>query len=275
MTGFFLLDHDCRIPQWRTPRRAPLSGVVGVHTAEGVMDDVDIDTGAENVAAFIVNRSDFGSYHEIVDSDSLVRCAPDDYETWHIGADLMNWHSWGISAACRSTEWDPDGWWTQQTITRMGQQICAFWRRNGFDPIVCARELTREQALAKVPGWVLHGVMQTDRTDAWEIHPRRATLSAMLNMAILIANGQPQEESSMVGRFWRNPVDGETNYVGAAGYLGPGCEAVAGPCKGGMYRFFIVNPTDLRLIKPDDEVITDATSEEWARIVELPLINQA
>lgn len=193
MSGHFLVDHPNPVcPQWRTPRRAPLSGTVGVHTCEGVMDNVGVDTGAENVASWISTRSDYGSYHVIVDSDSTVDCVPDDYEAWHIaesdafGAG-MNSHSWGVSAACRTVDWNPDDPWTQATILRMGQAVAAFWRRNGFDPLdpnIC-RFLTRDEAKRRTPGLVLHGVVQPgDRSDAWRDHPRRAQLEAMLLAAI-------------------------------------------------------------------------------------------
>ena len=104
----YLDDHpNPNTPQQRRPRRAPLSGTVGVHTAESIMDTIGPDTGAENVAAFIASRSDYGSYHVLVDSDSVVVMAGDDAETWHIAESDnfgygMNSHSWGISAACSS-----------------------------------------------------------------------------------------------------------------------------------------------------------------------------
>lgn len=188
-TGFVLLDNRTREVQCRHPRRARLSGMVGVHTAEGVMDSVGIDTGAENVASFIVGRADYGSYHEIVDSDSFVRMAPDDYETWHIGADMHNWHSWGISAACRTVDWNPDSAWTKATIATMGERICAFWMRNGFDvEALAGRWLTRDEALRHLPGLIEHGVAQPgDRSDAWATRPDRATLRQMLTDAILAA----------------------------------------------------------------------------------------
>lgn len=191
--GYFLVEHpNPTCPQWRTPRRAPVSGTVGVHTCEGAMDDVGIDTGAENVASYISTRPDYGSYHVIVDSDSTVDCVPDDYEAWHIAeTDAfgmgMNSHSWGVSAACRTTDWDPYEGWTKATIIRMGQAIRAFWTRNGFDPLdpnIC-RFLTRDEAKRRVPGLVLHGVVQPgDRSDAWRDHPQRAELEAMLIAAI-------------------------------------------------------------------------------------------
>jgi hypothetical protein len=188
--GFYLLDHPNRIAQYRHPRRARLSGMVGVHTSEGVMDTVGPDTGAENVARFIVGRADYGSYHVICDSDSTVNMAPDDYETWHIGADAHNWHSWGISAACRTVDWDPGSAWTQATITRMGVAVAGFWARNGFDvDKLAGRWLTREQARAHQAGLIEHGTAQpADRSDSWATRPDRAVLRQMLTDAILTAH---------------------------------------------------------------------------------------
>ena len=190
-TDYYLLDNPNRTQQYRIPRRNRLSGMVGIHTAEGAMDTVGTDTGAENVASFIVGRSDYGSYHVIVDSDSTVNMAPDHAETWHIGADAHNWHSWGISAACRTVDWDPNSEWTKATIGRMGAAIAAFWQRNGFDVDALAdRWLTREQALRHEPGLIEHGVAQpADRSDAWATRPDRATLRRMLTDAIRAANG--------------------------------------------------------------------------------------
>lgn len=185
-TGYYLLDHPNRTQQYRHPRRARLSGMVGVHTTEGVMDNLGADLGAENTAHYITTRTDYGSYHRIVDSGGTVNMAPDDHETWHIGADAHNWHSWGISAACRSTDWDPGSPWTRTVIGIMGAEIRAFWVRNGFDPAKCARWLTRAQALAHEPGLIHHGVAQpSDRSDAWVLHPQRAVLDRMLIDAIV------------------------------------------------------------------------------------------
>jgi hypothetical protein len=195
IVGFFLLDHPNQIQQYRHPRRQPLSGVVVVHTAESIVDDIGIDYGAENVANFIAGRADYGSYHEIVDSDSTVQMAPDDHETWHVAADAHNWHSWGISAACAAHDWDPDRWWTRQAITRMGARIAEFWARNGFDVYAAARFGMRSEALARHPACYLHGVLQPgDRSDAWRDHPRREELENMLLDAI---RGVRLEEDNM------------------------------------------------------------------------------
>lgn len=191
-TGWYLLDHPNTIQQYRTPRRSTLSGMVGVHTTEGPLDAIAPDTGAENVANFIVTRSDYGSYHCIVDTDSVVKMAPDEYETWHIAADAHNWHSWGISAACRADEWDPDAEWTKKIISSMGAEIAAFWKRQGFiDLALNPRWISRAAAIRHEPGLILHGDAQPeDRSDAWKYHPERGRLDQMLLDAIkLAANG--------------------------------------------------------------------------------------
>lgn len=192
--GFYLFDHPPKRSQgaprttWGFPS-AP-SGVVAVHDTEGVMDDQGDDWGAENTAAYIVSRSDPGSYHEIHDGDSVVVMAPDDWMTWNVAADSANGHNWGISAACRTRDWDPDAEWTQRVIASMGRSIAAFWRRNNIDIAKANRWITRDEANRRIPGLILHGTWQPgDRSDAWATHPRRAELDQMLVDAIAVAAG--------------------------------------------------------------------------------------
>jgi hypothetical protein len=192
--GYYLFDHPPRRSQgaprttWGFPS-AP-SGVVAVHDTEGVMDNQGDDWGAENTAAYIVTRSDPGSYHEIHDGDSLVVMAPDDWMTWNVAADQANGHNWGISAACRTVDWNPDTPWTQRVIASMGRSIAAFWERNGIDVARANRWITRAEANARIPGLILHGTWQPgDRSDAWATHPRRGELDQMLVDAISAAAG--------------------------------------------------------------------------------------
>lgn len=197
--AYYLLDHpNPNQGQTGRPRWQPINGMVGVHTTEGALDAIAPDSGAENVAAFIASRSDHGSYHEIVDSDSVVQMAPDDVMTWHTAAASLNGPAWGISAACRADQWSVNPatanyWWTVTTIATMGRRICAFWQRNGYDPLtpdVC-RWLTGAQARGRFgPGLYHHGDAQPeDRSDAWALHPDRAVLDQMLLDAIRIAAG--------------------------------------------------------------------------------------
>lgn len=221
-TGFYLFDHPPARSQgaprttWNFPS-AP-SGVVAVHDTEGVMDDQGDDWGAENTAAYIVTRSDPGSYHEIVDGDSVVVMAPDDWMTWNVAADSANGHNWGISAACRTSDWDPDADWTRRVIAQMGQRIRAFWERNGIDVAAANRWITRDEANRRIPGLILHGTWQPgDRSDAWATHPRRPELDAMLTAAI--GGTTPQEEDEMTDddRKWiSDQFDAMRNHMYAA-----------------------------------------------------------
>ncbi len=195
--SYWLLDHpNVSYPQTR-PRTAwgwdKPTGLVTVHTAEGALDRIAPDTGAENVAHYIATRGDPGGYHVLVDTDSTVDMAPDGLMTWHTAAYNLNGPGWGISAACRSAEWDPDAEWTKAIIGRMGAAICAFWVRQGLDPIKSARWLTHDQVRdsgGRIVGLVHHGTVQPgDRSDAWALHPRRRDLDRMLIDAIIAAAG--------------------------------------------------------------------------------------
>lgn len=187
--GFYNDDHpNTRYPQqrarsawgWTKP-----SGLVMVHTVESFIDRLGPDTGAENCANYIATRSDAGGYHELIDSDSFVQMSADGMMTWHTAAAKINGPGWGISAACRATDWDPDDDWTRRTIATMGARIRAFWERQGINPATAARWLTMEQAHRFEIGLCHHGVAQpADRSDAWVRHPQRARLDQMLLDAI-------------------------------------------------------------------------------------------
>lgn len=84
-TGYYLLDNRTAIPQCGKTRRggAKASGTIILHDAEGGTDLSGADTGAENVANFIRNRTTYGSYHRLVDRDTRIKMAPIDYEVWH------------------------------------------------------------------------------------------------------------------------------------------------------------------------------------------------
>lgn len=197
----YLDEHRPASPQFREPRRERISGIVFVHTAEGVQDDVGPDSGAENVAGFISRRTDPGSYHVLVDSDSDIDVVRDECEAFQVAANGHNRHGWGISFACRTTDLDPDDPWTQAAMARAGRKIREFWQRHGFDPVTSARWITKGDADARrMPGLCCHGTAQpADRTDAWSRHPRRAELERMLIVAITGANvpaATPEPEES-------------------------------------------------------------------------------
>lgn len=205
MTGYYLLDHKPASPQYRRPRRQPLSGAIGWHTTEGALDRIAPDTGAENVAAYITRRTDPGSYHAIHDSDSTVLMLPDDAEAFHVAADGINRFTVGQAAAMRTVDWHPSDPQTVAIIGRMAAWAVEHWRRNGFDPRACARWLTRAEVLNRQAGMFLHGAVQEDRSDAWLRSPHRLTLEAMTVQAILDLCPLPTPEDPMTTHVKLHP----------------------------------------------------------------------
>lgn len=195
--GFYNDDHPNSCYPQQRPRsawNASVSGTVVVHTVESIADKLPADFGAENAAHYISTRCDAGGYHVLVDSDSTIPMTRDDWMTWHTAANSANGYAWGISAACRTVDWDINEEWTRKTLTRMGAEIRAFAERNRLPLDKVARWLTKEQADRREVGLVLHGVIQPgDRSDAWKNHPQRAQLEAFLISAIL-GSTPPQED---------------------------------------------------------------------------------
>jgi len=133
-TGYYLLDHEQAIAQCGYPRRngAKASGTIILHDAEGGTDLSGADMGAENVANFIRTRTNYGSYHDLVDRDTHIPMAPIDYETWHSVPD--NPWSVGISVA-----------WNKADLARM----TAAQRRSYYVPLARVVLLRRAEFAAR------------------------------------------------------------------------------------------------------------------------------
>lgn len=80
-----------------------LSGVIGVHTSEAITDFEGIDNNAENNAAFLGRRTDYGSYHTTADADSIVPLVHPRYAAW---ADTTNNpHAMSVSGCLQAARW--------------------------------------------------------------------------------------------------------------------------------------------------------------------------
>lgn len=83
--------------------RTWVSGVIGVHTAESGVVVSGADPGAENTAAFIARRSDYGSYHMLADWDTIVPLTRPTFAAW---ADTTNnVHALSVSGAMDAARW--------------------------------------------------------------------------------------------------------------------------------------------------------------------------
>lgn len=177
--GYFLLDNPPASRQFYPSRPEGLSGGVVIHTTEGVGGD----DSAENTARFIARRSDPGSYHVIVDTNSTVALMPDDHVAFGVAAPGYNSRCWMIAIAARSADLTADSTLTMSEIDRMGHEIVEFWRRNGIDPLTAARFIGED--VKNQPGLAHHGDVQPwDRSDAWSRREDRWIFDSMLIQAI-------------------------------------------------------------------------------------------
>ena len=176
--GYYLLDNPPRSPQFYPSRSNTPTYAIGVHTSEG-------STGpgsARNLARFISQRSDPGSYHAIVDSEETIVMVPPDYTTFSVAASGYNSRTWHICLAGRSAELSPDDPNTQAMIVRAGEAIRTLWTLLGI-PLSNAQWIGTD-ALNR-PGLFCHGTVQPwDRSDAWSTHPDQARLNQLLINAI-------------------------------------------------------------------------------------------
>lgn len=165
-TGYYGIDHpNPNRSQFNEQRRGGTkpSGTIVIHTAENAADVNPPDTGAENVAAFISRRSDYGSYHTLVDSDSILLYVPTSYEAFHETS--TNRWSVGISAAIRTTDWASQSAAYIEAVYRNLARAAAGevveFRKRGIE--VPLRKISKAEALKRVPGFIGHGDIDTAR----------------------------------------------------------------------------------------------------------------
>ncbi len=162
----YLEDNPPARPQFRTVRRAAVTGAIVVHTAENTPDLVLPDGGAEGVARFISRRTDAaGSYHSIADSDSVVQLGRYEWEMFHEGTGGNRW-SLGLAFACRASQWPtlPEAWFG--AALRNGAREAARMARWVNDTVgveVPAERITAVQYRNGRPGFVGHGELDPGR----------------------------------------------------------------------------------------------------------------
>jgi hypothetical protein len=162
----YLLDYNPGTQQWGYPRRgANLSGTCIIHTAECAMDLDGDDQSAETCANFIANRADYGSYHRLVDSDSIIDMVPFEYEAWQ-DSETNPW-AVGISAAVQAGRWLEIPAARRDRIYRNMASAAAEFVNHmaGKGITVPLVRISGAQARARVPGFCAHGDSGISRTD--------------------------------------------------------------------------------------------------------------
>lgn len=191
--GYYLFDHPPASPQYRSPRREAVSGLVVVHNSGGPR------TAALNLARFIEGRSDPGSYHELGNhTDDWVVMLPDDVEAFGAATGDNRW-GWHVCLTGNDGSFSPGDQATLRGIAQVATRAAAFWRRQSITPRL-DRTLTYAEAHdQRQPGLVHHGTLQpADRSDAWARSPHRGALDDLLLAACRAAfDPTPPEEPAM------------------------------------------------------------------------------
>ena len=176
--GYYLLDHPPRSRQFFPSRANTPTWAVSVHTSEGPAGP----GAAVNLARFISQRSDPGSYAVVVDSETTVQLVPPDYTTFSVAASGYNSRTYAVCIAGRSADLSSSDPYTIAAVGNAGAVIARLWQSLGIGPDAAAWIGTA--ALERV-GLFCHGDVQPwDRTDAWSIHPDRPALDRLLVDAI-------------------------------------------------------------------------------------------
>lgn len=160
----YLDDHPPARTQFRR-RYATPTGLIVVHTAESALDVIGEDTGAEGVADFIRRRSDPGSYHRLVDSDSIVPLIRFEMAAYGDGTG-SNEFAIHLSFACRAADWprmDPARREAFLVNGARAAREAAAWLREHHGITVPARRVTRTQSDQGAAGFISHAERDPDR----------------------------------------------------------------------------------------------------------------
>lgn len=154
----YLDDHPPARTQFRR-RYATPTGLIVVHTAESMLDTIGEDTGAEGVADFIRRRADPGSYHRLVDSDSIVPVVRFEMAAYGDGTG-SNEFAIHLSFACRAADWPRMSAERLEAFLVNGAKAAreaATWVARVHGITVPARRVTRAQSEQGAAGFISHG----------------------------------------------------------------------------------------------------------------------
>jgi peptidoglycan hydrolase-like protein with peptidoglycan-binding domain len=157
--GIFLEQNRPRRSQFRAGRRDPVKSVIVVHTAESGTDRSGPDPKAENVASFIQNRSDPGSYHLIGDADSIIQMIRFENEAFHDRTGSNRW-AIGLSLAMNAADWSGLTASRRRELTETAAQMAAIaarWLDDRGLPLPAPQRLTKVQSdRSDASGFISH-----------------------------------------------------------------------------------------------------------------------
>lgn len=192
-SGFYFLDNPNPNGQhFYTSRRSEIAFVV-VHTAENLPDFDPPDMGAERVAAYGARTDRNASWHQTVDSDSVVACLPDDHTAWHVKG--YNSASLGVEIATQAHRWGdgPADW--EAAVLQNTADVVGRWC---IDYGIPAVKLSQAEVDAGEKGLVSHSTLDPSRRSdpgigfPWELLLEK--VQARIDGAAESASEEPEDE---------------------------------------------------------------------------------
>lgn len=264
---------------------------------------MDLDGGddsAENCARFIANRADYGSYHRLVDSDSIVDMLPWEYEAWQ-DSETNPW-AVGISAALSASRWLEVPPARREGFYRnMAHCAADFVRHMASKGVtVPLRRISGHEARSGVAGFCAHGDSGVSRSDPgtqfdWETffrYTKQALDGALANTGTTIyspeAEVTPEQYSELYNMLHRTLAlaesfedvltDPVTGYIGHAAKLtlkgGVPSKYVKGDAPGEASIWEELDGGVLRPVSYAEWKIAFAAGETF-RLVDQKLIDEA
>jgi hypothetical protein len=162
--GAYLIDHPGRLRQYsvRTSwARSRPTGLVVLHTTE-----FQPSWTVQQQAAWIRQRSDPGSYHDIADTHGRdLQLVPYQYGAWQDGTG-SNGFGTSISFVCRTTDWARMSPEVRRRTLRAGARCFVrqqAWLKANGHPTTPLRLLTKAQSDAGMAGFIYHGLRDPAR----------------------------------------------------------------------------------------------------------------
>lgn len=156
--GIYLEGNPPAHPQFRERRDTPRSVIV-LHTAETGGDAESPDKRAESTASFISDRDEYGSYHMIGDTDSIIKLVRFRNAAFHDGTGSNDW-SVGISLAIMADEWSSFDEDTSQQLVKvmaiMAARAANWMDRKGYGKPAAVRLSKEESESLDASGFISH-----------------------------------------------------------------------------------------------------------------------
>lgn len=156
--GIYLEKNPPAITQYRSRKATPRSVIV-LHTAESGSNSGPPDDRAENTARFISNRENYGSYHMIGDTDSIIKLVRFRDAAFHDGTGSNEW-SVGISLAIDAADWPSFDEETKNRLVAVMAQMAAraanWMDRKGYGKPAALRLSKEESESESASGFISH-----------------------------------------------------------------------------------------------------------------------